>query len=396
MDTSLNDIVNLYFQKTSGMYDTIIVGAGLSGAVFAERIATVCGWKCLVIDKRNHIAGNCYDYIDDITGIRVNKYGAHLFHTNSEKVWKYVKKFSSWERWDHKVLAYIDQKYVSIPVNITTVNKLCYTDITTEDKMQEWLQNHQVQYPDGPADAEQMAKSRVGEQLYEKIFLDYTKKQWNKHPKELDASVTARIPVRCNFDDRYFSDQYQYLPCNGYTHVVKCILKHPNITVQVNTDFEDLDKEWVKSAKLIVYTGPLDQYFKEAGLPTLQFRSLKFHTEYFFNCKGYMLPNSVVNYPQGEVKFTRSVEYKHFLHQSSEHSIVISETSTSSGEPYYPVPNKRNIALYEKYKYLADQEEACGKVIFVGRLANYKYFNMDQAILNSLEVFQSWYEMVFS
>jgi UDP-galactopyranose mutase len=174
------------------------------------------------------------------------------------------------------------------------------------------------------------------------------------------------------------------------------MLKPPNITVKVSTDFEDLDQEWVKNAKLIVYTGPLDQYFKDAALPTLQYRSIHFHTEYFLNCKGYILPNSVVNYPQEEVKFTRSVEYKNFLHQYSEHSLVISETSSSSGDPYYPVPDERNKALYEKYKALADQEEATGKVIFVGRLANYKYFTMDQAILNSLEAFQSWYENVFS
>lgn len=364
-------------------YDILIVGAGLSGAVLAERFASHGDKKVLVIDKRDHIGGNCFDFIDE-NGILINKYGAHLFHTNFEDVWEYVQQFSEWQRWDHRVLGAIEGKLINIPVNINTVNALCGTDIKDEKEMNQWLKTVQVQY-DTINNSEEIAKSRVGEELYKKIFRDYTFKQWNKYPEELDPSVLARIPIRNNFDDRYFTDRFQALPKYGYTKFIKNILTHPNITVRKNIDYFDL-KDSIDFHTLI-YTGPIDRYFQNSGLEKLGYRSIEFIEERFKNMNFYQI-NSVINYPENNVPFTRIVEYKHFLNQHSPHTTIVKEITKDSGEPYYPVPNKRNLALYEKYKELAKLEN---NVHFIGRLSSYKYFNMDQAIKNSLEWYNEFY-----
>lgn len=364
-------------------YDILIVGAGLSGAVLAERFASHGDKKVLVIDKRDHIGGNCFDFIDE-NGILINKYGAHLFHTNFEDVWEYVQQFSEWQRWDHRVLGAIEGKLINIPVNINTVNALCGTDIKDEKEMNQWLKTVQVQY-DTINNSEEIAKSRVGEELYKKIFRDYTFKQWNKYPEELDPSVLARIPIRNNFDDRYFTDRFQALPKYGYTKFIENILTHPNITVRKNVDYFDL-KDSIDFHTLI-YTGPIDRYFQNSGLEKLGYRSIEFIEERFKNMNFYQI-NSVINYPENNVPFTRIVEYKHFLNQHSPHTTIVKEITKDSGEPYYPVPNKRNLALYEKYKELAKLEN---NVHFIGRLASYKYFNMDQAIKNSLEWYNEFY-----
>ena len=214
--------------------DILIIGAGISGAVLAERYASL-GKKVLIIEKRDHIAGNCYDYIDE-NGILVSKYGAHLFHTNEESVWKYVQQFSDWYSWEHKVVARVDDKTVPIPVNITTVNTLFGENITSEEDMQSWLENNRKPFAE-PANGEEAVLNRVGEELYEKMFKHYTKKQWDKFPAELDASVLERIPVRNNYDDRYFSDKYQALPKGGYTQLFDRILANNNIEVLLNTDY---------------------------------------------------------------------------------------------------------------------------------------------------------------
>lgn len=366
-------------------YDYLIVGAGLSGAVTAERIANVWNKKSLVIDKRNHVGGNCYDYKNKF-GILINQYGPHLFHTNIERVWKYINQFSEWVRWEHTVLGYIDEQFVSIPVNITTANRLCHENIQTTEEMDEWLKEIQVKYDHEPANGEEMAKSRVGAVLYEKVFKGYTKKQWNKYPNELDASVTARIPVRNNFDTRYFTDKYQALPKEGYTSIFDNMLNHPNIQVMVNCNFFEYKDRVQALGKPIIYTGPIDHYFSESGLPALEYRSLEFQIEDLENMNFYQ-PVSQVNYPGMEVPFTRITEYKHFLNQKSPHTTIVKEFSTDHGDPYYPVPNERNQELYNKYKAMAEQEMIDRKIYFLGRLANYKYFNMDQAINNALEFF---------
>ena len=364
----------------------LIVGCGLSGATIAERIANCLNEKVIIIDKRKHIGGNCYDYIEKNTNIRINKYGAHLFHTNNKEVWDYVNKFSEWVRWEHKVLSKVDDKFVSIPVNITTVNELCGENLQTTDEMNEWLKINQIKY-DKIENSEQMAKSRIGEELYNKLVKNYTYKQWNKYPNELDASVLARIPIRNNFDTRYFSDKYQALPKNGYTSFIKNMIKHDNIISLINTSYEDLKKNYpnyMKEIKYTIFTGPIDEYFKDSGLEKLEYRSIDFNKCIYKNTN-FFQPNSVVNYPNSE-DFTRIVEYKHFLNQNSPHTIIVTEKTKDNGEPYYPIPNKKNLELYEKYKKLAEKEEK-NNVYFLGRLANYKYFNMDAAIENALYFF---------
>ena len=361
----------------------LIIGCGLSGVVLAERIANKLNQKVTIIEKRNHIGGNCYDYIDIETGILMNKYGAHLFHTNNEEVWKYINQFDEWKRWEHKVLTNTDNKLVSIPVNITTINELCDEHLQNENDVNEWLKNNQVKY-DIINNSEEMAKSRIGNKLYEKLIKDYTFKQWNKYPNELDKSVLERIPIRPNFDTRYFNDKYQALPHKGYTHFFEKILDNKNIEVKLNTDYFEFIKE-NKKFDLIIFTGPIDSYF--TNLEKLEYRSIDFNIEVIKNTN-YFQPNSVVNYPSIDVPYTRIVEYKHFLNQKSKDTIIVSEKTNDVGEPYYPVPNKKNLELYEKYKTLAKKEED-KNVFFIGRLANYKYFNMDEAITNSLDFFNN-------
>ena len=366
-------------------YDYLVVGCGISGVTIAERISTKLKKKVLIIDKRNHIAGNCYDYIDDKTNILLNKYGAHLFHTNNERVWNYVNSFCKWERWEHEVLSYVDNKLVPIPVNITTINKLLNLNIHNSIELEEWLANNQIIY-DKINNSEEMAKSRIGEDLYNKLVKNYTFKQWNKFPNQLDKKVLSRIPVRKNFDTRYFDDKYQALPKNGYTNFVKNMIQNEYINLMLNVDFFEFKNKYDISKIPIIYTGPIDLYFKDKGLESLEYRSIDFKIERYFDMNYYQ-PNSVVNYPELNYKFTRIVEYKHFLNQKSPHTIIVSETTNDVGEPYYPVLTKKNLDLFEKYRLMSEKEN---NVYFVGRLANYKYFNMDQAILNSLEFFDKY------
>ena len=364
--------------------DVIVVGAGLSGATFAEHMARVCNRKVLVIEKRDHIAGNAYDFIDPQTGIRVGKYGIHMFHTNNERVWAYLQRFGRWKRWDHKVLSYVDGQYVPVPVNMNTVNSICNETLRTEEDMRNWLQRVQVP-SETPTNSEEMALSRVGRDLYEKLFRPYTLKQWNKDPSELDASVLARIPIRTNTDDRYFDDRYQALPVDGYTSIVAAMLDHPNITVRLSTDWMDVRD--TMTWNMLIFTGPIDQFFNDSGLPKLEYRSLDFQWE-THETTGFYQPASQVNYPDPAVPYTRIVEYKHLLNQPSQYTIITKETSSDVGEPYYPVPNARNQDIYANYKALADQMREKG-VHFLGRLASYKYFNMDQAVAAAMDSFDT-------
>jgi len=368
------------------MYDIIIVGAGISGATIAERYATKLDKKVLIIDKRNHIGGNCYDYYNE-SGILVSLYGAHLFHTNHKDVWEYVHNFSDFSKYEHKVLGKIDGKLVPIPVNITTVNMLLGENIQSEKEMDDWLSRNQIKN-DNPKNGREAALSRVGEILYEKIFKNYTKKQWDKYPEELDAEVLNRIPVRNNFDDRYFSDEYQGQPKDGYTKLFEKMLSHPNITIKLNTDYFDIKDEF-KNYEALFYTGPIDQYFeyKYAKEANLEYRSINFKFE--THSQEYFQSNSVINYPNDE-EFTRIVEYKYFTGQKHEKTTISKEFSVDyipgENEPYYPIPNPKNGEIFKKYQTDAQNLEKNG-VYFVGRLANYKYFNMDEAFKNALNLF---------
>jgi UDP-galactopyranose mutase len=362
--------------------DILIVGAGLSGATIAEHFARVLNRSVRIIDQRDHIAGNVYDFVDPKTGIRVGKYGIHMFHTNDDRVWTYVNRFGSWKRWDHKVLSKVGDQFVPVPVNINTINMICNETLQKDSDMMEWLRKNQVPC-ETPQSSKDVARARVGDALYEALFRPYTLKQWNKDPSELDPSVLARIPVRTSFDDRYFEDKYQALPVNGYTALVASMLDHPNIDVRLNTSWTSI-KDTV-TWNTLIFTGPIDHYFQEFGLPPLEYRSLEFEWE-THKTRGYYQPVAQVNYPDPSVPYTRIVEYKHLLNQPSEYTIITKETSNASGEPYYPVPTAKNQETYELYRRLADEKRS-ENVHFIGRLARYKYFNMDQAIAAAMDYF---------
>jgi len=369
-------------------YDILIIGCGLSGVVMAERFANILNKKVLIIEKREHIGGNIFDYIDEDTNILISKYGAHLFHTNNDSVWNYVNNFSKWIRWDHEVIGVIEDKLINIPVNINTVNVLCNENIKNTDEMNEWLKNNQIKY-DKIDNSEKMGKSRVGNILYDKIFKDYTYKQWNKYPEELDPSVLERIPIKNDFDTRYFNDKYQALPEKGYTKFIQNMLNNKNITVLLNTNYiEYMKDKSLDDYETIIYTGPIDQFYENENLEKLEYRSIDFIIEKHKNMNYYQT-NSVVNYPEIKYPYTRIVEYKHFLNQKSNDTIIVKEITKDTGEPYYPIPNKKNLDLFEKYKLLTKNEK---NVHFLGRLANYKYFNMDSAILNALNYFKDFFE----
>lgn len=371
-------------------FEVIIVGCGLSGCVIAERFANLQNKKVLILEKRNHIGGNCYDFIDDKTGILCSKYGPHFFHTNDEIVWKYIHCFADWIKYEHKSAGFIDGKIVPIPVNITTVNYLCDQNIQTKEEMEEWLSKNRFSF-ENITNGEEMSLSLVGEFLYNKIFKEYTYKQWNKYPSELKPEVLARIPVRKNFDTRYFTDKYQVLPLGGYTNFFKNLLDHPNIEVRLNTDFFKV-RELIPKDKIIIYTGPIDMYFSDIGYEKLEYRSLDIVFETYENMNYYQT-HAVVNYPSLDEKFTRITEYKHPYNQQSPHTIISKEYSCSDGEPYYPVLCEKNIELYEKYKKMSIKETFMNNIHFLGRLANYKYFNMDQAIKNSLDYFDKYFTL---
>jgi UDP-galactopyranose mutase len=361
----------------------VIVGAGISGATLAERYAVEQGAQVLVLEKRDHIGGNCYDFYNS-DGILVSKYGAHLFHTNYEDVWQYVSRFSGWYAYEHRVLSKVGDKLVPVPVNMTTVNELFDLGIAKEEEMMAWLEQERRDIGN-PQNSEESALSRVGPRLYELMFKHYTKKQWDMWPAELDESVMNRIPVRSNLDDRYFTDVHQALPSDGYTKLFANMLDHPNIEVRLNTDYFAV-KDSLGEYDRLFYTGPVDRFFehKHSTEQTLQYRSINFvfetHDQEFYQS------NSVINYPGPEVGFTRIVEYKHFTGQKHPKTTISKEFSTWDGEPYYPVPTDANQRLYQQYQ---QEVEKLDNVHFVGRLANYKYFNMDQAFKNALDLYAS-------
>lgn len=361
----------------------LIVGAGLTGATIARCYMDkgLPASDIVVIDKRNHIAGNCYDRVDDETGILMNDYGAHLFHTESKVAWDFVNRFATWQRWDHRVLASVDGLLVPVPVNPDTVNALCGAHLRDEADMARWLEENQTKFPEGIANSREMAMSRVGPMLYEKLFEGYTRKQWDRDASELNPSVLARIPVNSDRDGRYFKDRYQGLPVGGYTRCVRAMLGE--VDVRLGVDFFDMDRS---EFDLVVYTGPIDRYFASSGLDPLEYRSIHFDVVRKSNC-GFHQPNSVINHPDPKTPHVRVVEYKHFLNQNSPNTVYVVETpveASASAEPYYPVQNQRNLDLYDRYKSLAEAESG---VHFIGRLASYKYFNMDQAILAAMAYF---------
>ncbi len=355
------------------MFDYLIVGAGFAGAVVAERMARTHGKKVLLIDRRDHVGGNAYDHYDE-NGILVHRYGPHIFHTNSEQVFQHLSQFTSWRCYEHRVLASVDGKLVPVPINLDTVNLLYDLNLTSEEEVEAFFASRAEARP-SIRTSEDVVVSKVGRDLYEKLFRNYTRKQWGKDPSELDALVTARIPVRTNRDDRYFTDRYQVMPKNGYTRMFENMLDHANISIELDCDFRDVVKT-VKHRE-VIYTGPVDEFF-DFRYGELPYRSLRFHHETVN--KAYLQPVAVINYPNDHA-YTRVTEFKHLTGQSHRQTSVVYEYPASEGDPYYPVPTPENAALYKRYAELA---AATKRVHFVGRLATYKYYNMDQVVAQAL------------
>jgi UDP-galactopyranose mutase len=354
-------------------HDVLVVGAGFAGSVLAERLASA-GRSVLVIDRRPHIGGNAYDETNE-AGILVHRYGPHIFHTNSDRIVDYLSRFTAWRPYEHRVLASVRGRLVPIPINRTTVNALFGTRMTTDDQVEAFF----AERAEGPSPArtsEDVVVGRVGRELYELLFRGYTRKQWGLDPSQLDASVTARIPTRTGTDDRYFTDRFQAIPLNGYTRMFERILEHPRIAVRVGTDLADVGG--AANYETVVYTGPIDEYFGRRFGP-LPYRSLRFEFETIDSrC---VQPVGTVNYPDEAVPYTRITEFHHLTGRRLDRSTIVREYPQADGDPYYPIPRPENAALYERYRALADAEP---NVHFVGRLATYRYHNMDQVVGHAL------------
>jgi len=357
------------------MFDYLIVGAGFAGSVMAERLAADAGKKVLIIDKRPHIGGNAYDHFDE-AGILVHKYGPHIFHTNSREVFEYLSAFTEWRPYQHRVQACVDGQLLPIPINLETVNRL-YGASMTSFELPKFFES-QAEPRETIKTSEDVIVSKVGRTLYEKFFRNYTRKQWGLDPSELDSSVIARVPVRTNRDDRYFTDTYQSMPKHGLTRMFERMLSHPNIKILLNADYREVQKAIPHDE--VIYTGPVDEYF-DYRYGRLPYRSLEFRFETLN--KEWHQPVAVVNYPN-ENLYTRVTEFKHLTGQEHHKTSLVYEYPRASGDPYYPIPRSENSELYRKYHMLA---AATKGVHFVGRLATYKYYNMDQVVAQALTLY---------
>ena len=357
--------------------DCLVVGAGFSGAVMAERLARLHERKVLLIDRREHIGGNAYDYPDTL-GILAHRYGPHIFHTNSTKVWHYLSQFTSWRPYEHKVQAHIDGQIVPLPFNLNTLQQL-FTD-TQADALQQKLIAAYGYGSKVPIlklrEQADPALRDLAQFVYEKVFLGYTTKMWGLTPEQLSPAVTARVPVLIGHDDRYFQDTYQSMPLHGYTALFENLLDHPHISVQTGVDFFELRQNI--SAKQIFYTGPIDAYF-DYCYGKLPYRSLEFVHQQLPEQEQFQ-PTGTMNYPNNHA-YTRITEFKYLTGQNLPGTSIVTEYPRAEGDPYYPIPNDDNEALYKRYQALASLES---NVQFVGRLARYRYYNMDQCVAAAL------------
>jgi UDP-galactopyranose mutase len=358
------------------VFDYLIVGAGFAGSVIAERLATVAGKSVLLVDRRPHIGGNAFDHYNE-HGILVHRYGPHIFHTNSLEVFEYLSQFTEWRPYEHHVLASVDGQLLPMPINLDTLNRLYGLSMNSFEaaKFLASLAEPRAQLKT----SEDVVVSRIGRELYEKFFRNYTRKQWNMDPSELAAAVAARVPVRTNRDNRYFTDTYQAMPLHGYTRMFENMLDHPRIMILLNADFREIQRDI--PYRNLIYTGPVDEFFdcRYGKLPyrSLQFKHETMHREVF-------QPEAVVNYPN-EHAYTRITEFKYLTGQEHPKTSIVYEYPQADGDPYYPIPRTENDALYKRYKTLAEQTIG---VHFVGRLATYKYYNMDQVVGQSLALFK--------
>lgn len=357
-------------------YDYLIVGSGLFGSIFAYE-ATKKGKKCLVIDKRPHIAGNIYT--EEIEGIQVHKYGAHIFHTSNKEVWDYVNQFAEFNRYTNSPVARYKNELYNMPFNMNTFNKMWGVFTPEEAKARIEAEKKEANITE-PKNLEEQAISLVGKTIYEKLVKGYTEKQWGKRATELPAFIIKRLPVRFIYDNNYFNDKYQGIPIGGYTKIIEKMLE--GIEVRLNTDFFDNRAEYENIAEKIVFTGPIDKFYNYK-FGELEYRSLRFETEVkdIENYQG----NAVVNYTEYEIPYTRIIEHKHFEYGTQGKTVITREYPDKweqGKEPYYPINNDRNNEIYEKYKKLAEEEN---NVIFGGRLGEYKYYDMHKVIERALE-----------
>jgi UDP-galactopyranose mutase len=358
-------------------YDYLIVGAGFAGSVLAERLARGSGKSVLLCDRRNHVGGNAYDHAD-AAGILVHKYGPHIFHTNSREIFEYLSRFTTWRAYEHRVLASVEGKLLPIPINLDTINRLYGLNLG-ENEVEEFLVARAIKY-ESPRTSEEVVLSRVGRHLYEKFFRNYTRKQWGVDPSQLDAQVTARIPVRINRDDRYFTDHFQFMPRWGFTRMFENMLDHEQIDLALATDFYELRKE--VNFRQLIYSGPIDQFF-DFRYGKLPYRSLHFEHR-TLDCEWFQ-PVAVVNYPN-DFEYTRVTEFKHLTGEQHQRTSIVYEYPRSEGDPYYPVPQPTNASIYSQYRKLA---ESLPNVRFVGRLGTYRYYNMDQVVGQALTLYKN-------
>jgi UDP-galactopyranose mutase len=359
-------------------YDYLVVGAGFAGSVIAERLASQHDARVLVVDRRPHVGGNAYDHLDD-AGVLIHQYGPHIFHTNSDEIVDYLSNFTEWRPYEHRVLAEVRGQLVPIPINRTTLNKLFDLDLKTDEEAAAYLASR-AETVEEIKTSEDVVINAVGRELYELFFQGYTRKQWGIDPSGLDKSVTARIPTRTNTDDRYFGDKHQIMPKHGYTAMFNKMLDHPNIDVLLSTDYKDIVDE--VDAGHLVFTGPIDEYFG-FRFGKLPYRSLRF--EHKILDQGEYQPVATVNYPDPQVPYTRITEYKHLTGQTHSRTSITYEYPSAEGDPYYPIPRAENQVLFKKYEALADSTPG---VTFVGRLATYRYYNMDQVVGQALTAFR--------
>jgi UDP-galactopyranose mutase len=364
--------------RPSGHYDYLIVGAGFAGSILAERLANEHGARVLLIDRRNHIGGNAYDE-KNAEGILYHKYGPHIFHTNSDAVVEYLSQFTEWRPYEHRVLAQARGQLVPIPINRTTLNMLFDAGLETDDQAEAFLASRAEPVEDIRT-SEDVVVNAIGRELYELFFRGYTRKQWDLDPSELDKQVTSRIPTRTNTDDRYFTDSFQAMPRDGYTAMFEKMLDNPLIEIRTGVDFSDVRDE--VEADHIVYTGPIDEYF-DFRFGKLPYRSLKFDHQ-TIDQERYQSVGTV-NYPSPDVPYTRISEYKHLTGQQAPRTTITYEYPTAEGDPYYPIPRPENQELFKRYEALGD---ATPGVTFVGRLATYRYYNMDQIVGQALATFR--------
>jgi len=357
------------------MFDYMVVGAGFAGSVIAERLANDAGKTVLLVDRRNHIGGNAYDHYDN-SGVLVHRYGPHIFHTNSREVFEYLSRFTEWRPYQHRVRAWVDGQLLPMPINLDTINGLYGLNLTTFELTKFF---ERVAEPRAAIKtSEDVIVAKVGRELYEKFFRNYTRKQWDLDPSELDASVTSRVPIRNNRDDRYFTDTYQAMPLYGYTRMFEKMVAHPRIKILLQADYRDVRHQI--PCNEVIFTGPIDEFF-DYRYGALPYRSLEFKFE-TLNVDRHQ-PVAVINYPN-ENLYTRVTEFKHLTGQEHPKTSLVYEYPRGTGDPYYPIQRPENLELYRKYQMLA---AGTSGVHFIGRLATYRYYNMDQVAAQALTLY---------